>query len=494
MPLPLLIALVLAFGLDTIDETGSFTSGELERRVAQVGGGLILVAALACVFGIFVARFAGQRGGSSRATRRLQGWGGGALEILALGYFAWVIHWVDWVRVVEWGLGLRQAIVLDEFLIILPYLLAQLAVWWGLYPGERALRAGRFGTDRMVSRSRHLILKARMTYGLVLPVALIYTLTRDLITRYDPRLASDPWAEVGGIALLGALIPVMAPALARLSWPSRPLGPGPLRDRLERLAHRFGFRCTEILVWDTGGAVINAGVTGSLPWFRYVLLSDALIKLLDDHEIEAVFGHEVGHVAHRHLPYFGFFFLGSLGVMALAAHLVKLAASAVLGPDTGELITAVVEISAVLVCLAVYFLGFFGFLSRRFERQADVFGCRAVSCGRAQCPPHADLNAHETAVPESSNLCPVGIRIFSNALSRVEQLNGPPEGPLSRLFTWRHGRVSRRLAFLNTLDGHPEAERRFQSGIARLRLVVALMLVAALVAAVATHSLRYLAG
>lgn len=494
MPLPLLIALVLAFGLDTIDETGSLASHELERRLAQTGGGLILVATLACAFGFLVAWLVGQRGGPSRALRRLQAWGGMALQGLALGYFAWVIHGLDWVRVVESGLGLRQAIVVDEFLILLPFLLAQMAVWWGRYPGERALRASRSEGGPTASPGRHLILKARSSYGLVLPVALVYTLARDLVTRYYPELASDPWAEVGGIALLGALVPVMAPALARLSWPSRPLEPGPLRDRLERLARRFGFRCTEILVWDTGGAVINAGVTGSLPWFRYVLLSDALIESLNDREIEAVFGHEVGHVAHRHLSYFGFFFLGSLGVMALAAHLVKLASPAVLGPGSGELTTAVVEIGAILVCLVVYFLGFFGFLSRRFERQADVFGCRAVSCGRTHCPPHADLNAHETALPESTNLCPVGIRLFANALSRVEQLNGSPEGLLSWLSTWRHGRVSRRLAFLNSLEGRPDAERRFQSGIAHLRLVVALILVAAMVTAVATHSLRYLAG
>ena len=36
--------------------------------------------------------------------------------------------------------------------------------------------------------------------------------------------------------------------------------------RLERLANRFQFRYTDILVWDTDGAIVNAGVTGALPW------------------------------------------------------------------------------------------------------------------------------------------------------------------------------------------------------------------------------------
>jgi len=44
-----------------------------------------------------------------------------------------------------------------------------------------------------------------------------------------------------------------------IRWPSLidQLPPGPLRDRLERLARRLRFRCTDILVWDTGQAVVT---------------------------------------------------------------------------------------------------------------------------------------------------------------------------------------------------------------------------------------------
>src|SRR6202012_3301758 len=100
-----------------------------------------------------------------------------------------------------------------------------------------------------------------------------------------------------------------------------------LRDRLERLAARFGFRFTDILLWGTDNSVFNAVVTGALPRFRYVLLSDALVDSLDEHEVAAVFGHEMGHVRHRHLASFGLFFLGSLGVMALVSELVDRSAT-----------------------------------------------------------------------------------------------------------------------------------------------------------------------
>src|SRR5205807_7125406 len=104
---------------------------------------------------------------------------------------------------------------------------------------------------------------------------------------------------------------------------------------------------------------------------------------------------------------------------------------------------------AALAGVGLYFLLVFGFLSRRFERQADVFGCRAVSCGRPGCPPHADLNGHPGTVAEPEGLCPVGIQTFINALTNVALMNGMGIEALS----WRHGSITRRVAFLEGLAG-----------------------------------------
>ncbi len=235
-------------------------------------------------------------------------------------------------------------------------------------------------------------------------------------------------------------------------------------------------------------------MTGALPWFRYVLLTDALIEGLDDHQIEAVFGHEVGHIAHRHLSYFGFFFVGSMGVMALVAQGIEeltggMIPGSALSWQDPTLTSLVVESVAALTCFGLYFLLIFGFLSRRFERQADVYGCRAVSCGRLGCPPHADLNAMSHSAPaESTDLCPVGIRIFANALSNVAMLNGME--PAAR--SWRHGSIRRRIAFLEGLEGKPDIERRFQTRVHWLRLSLALVLIIALITAVSTGAMAQL--
>jgi STE24 endopeptidase len=285
----------------------------------------------------------------------------------------------------------------------------------------------------------------------------------------------------------------MAPALVRIAWPTRPLPAGPLRDRLEHLSRRVGFRCTDILVWDTNQVIVNAGVTGALPFFRYVLLTDALIENLGPHEVAAVFGHEVGHIAHRHLMYFGFFVVGSLGALGLADQVLE----PVLGALPASLLTVVPDWAAgeetlglllrgalVLGVVGIYFLLAFGYVSRRFERQADVFGCRAVSCGLDNCPPHADFDGSAASGPDPSTLalCPVGIRIFVNALSTVALLNGMRPGAWS----WRHGSILRRIDFLESLVERPELETQFQTSVRRMRRGVAVALVAATIMAFAT--------
>ena len=485
MPFSLLIALFLAFGTDSPANLGPISRSELAPRLRETLLGVSLVASVAGALGRWVAFRTSRRGKPSLGLRRLHAWGARGLEGLTLAVYGWMIHDVGWPWVVHSGWGFRGAILIDDVLILLPFLLMQLAGWWGLYPAERALRI-----RGDVGLGRHLALKARGSLGMVLPVVLLFAAGQDLAHRLCPKAAESLWALPVGLIVMGGLVLVLSPIFVRLAWPTHPLPPGPLRHRLERLARRFGFRCTDILVWDTGHGVVNAGVTGALPWFRYVLLSDALVDCLDDHQIAAVFGHEIGHIAHRHLLYFGFFFLGSLGVMALvfwAIDVSPLAGSSTALRDDPA-VTMLLQAGTTLATVGLYFLVVFGFVSRQFERQADVFGCRAVSCGREGCPPHLDPNGASGDVPATAALCPVGIRIFANALANVATLNGMEHGRRS----WRHGSIARRIAFLEGLDGKPDAERRFQRGVSRLRLVLALGLIAAVLVAWTNDSFPHL--
>ena len=174
--------------------------------------------------------------------------------------------------------------------------------------------------------------------------------------------------------------------------------------------------------------MVNACVTGILPRFRYVLLSDALLESLTPLESAAVFGHEIGHVAHRHFLYFAFFFMGSLGVLSLFGDLVSL-----IGPllfrvelaqsqsDLGRGWCPAHRPGALfLVCLRVPVPALRA-TGRRLRQQGGF-----LRYGRLPSAHRSGQRARPRSRQSraSPSLCPVGIRIFADALTNVARFNG----------------------------------------------------------------------
>ncbi|HEV3383883.1 MAG TPA: hypothetical protein VG097_03660, partial [Gemmata sp.] len=101
-----------------------------------------------------------------------------------------------------------------------------------------------------------------------------------------------------------------------------------------------------------------------------------------------------------------------------------------------------------------------------------------------------------TVYPEKARgLCPTGIRTFISALQRVDMINGgialehdQPRslGTMIRemfkwLKSWQHSTMSRRMAFLGSMIGSPQIERRFQRRVTVLRWGLILGLMATLI-------------
>jgi STE24 endopeptidase len=127
-----------------------------------------------------------------------------------------------------------------------------------------------------------------------------------------------------------------------------------------------------------------------------------------------------------------------------------------------------------MLLIGAYVFVVFGFLSRRCERQADVYGCKAVSCGSGACEGHSDgepagypaeLGRSATEV----NLCPTGIRTFISALDKVALVNGISRRRPGLLNAWLHGTIARRVEFLETVLADRRAERRFQRRLGLLK-------------------------
>lgn len=485
---PLLIAVFVAIAADKIIPAVAVRPEDLANCLAETIASLALAASVAMGLGLGLTAAARRHGyDPSPSSRRGFLTASSLVQAMNLAVFTWLIHGLGWPDFVRSGMGLRGTFVADELMILAPFLIAEVLGWWGLYPAARASRV----IGASAGAGPYLLRKARMSFGMVLPAVVLFWAGSSLTRRIFGESASMPMVQLGMMTFLGALLIVISPAFFRLTWPASPLPPGPLRDRLEQMARRVGFRYTDILLWDTDGSVFNAVVTGAVPAYRYVLLSDALVDHLDEHEVAAVFGHEMGHIRHRHLASFGLFFLGSLAVMALIGQFVDAAGARLGVPATGQGTAELVKSVAVLGVVGLYYWIAFGALSRRFERQADIFGCRAVSCGRDDCEQtHYAVVRNAAPGPDGPPICPVGIRICVNALETVADENGVPRDSRS----WRHGSIARRIAFLEGLRGHPQAERRFQRSVVRFRLGIALMLLAAVAAAFASGAFESLRG
>lgn len=370
-----------------------------------------------------------------------------------------------------------------ELLILAPFFLVQIGSWFFFYDVDRefvfssssAERAPRFW-----SRAGYVLFLTRQQLVLVF-VPLILLIGQQGLQRMYPEAFRSDWVPVISVLTLPAFLlifPIFLPPLLGL----KPLPPGPLRDRLTANARRLHFRYTQIYLWDTRGGVVNAMIVGIIPWLRYVIFTDRLFEDLRDDEVDAVLGHEIGHAKHGHLIYYALFLTLSFVVLGALIQSLRLIDETFWREHQTLLLIGPVAV------MGAYMLSAFGFLSRRCERQADVFGCRAVSCNDDRCDGHDFL----TTYPErGSGLCRTGIEIFVRGLQRVEEVNGMTRvkvswrgtgirGKLSWIFrlltgwlhTWQHSTIQKRIAFLQRVAQDRTIEERFQRRLWRLRWAI----------------------
>ncbi|MDY3557824.1 M48 family metallopeptidase [Gemmata sp. JC673] len=410
--------------------------------------------------------------------------------VLAFGW-GWLVQsellifWDGEARLVPFG----------ELAVPLPYFVLLVGGWLIYYDAERALhRVLHLGERPFWSRSAYLLYNLRQ-FALMVMLPVLLWVTQQALARYLPEITRTLVYKLGSLAVVPGLILLM-PLLMKPLLGLRPMPPGPVRDRFVALARRLEFRCADFLLWPTHGAIANAFITGLLPRVRYVVFTDRILDDLPPDELDAVLGHEVGHARHGHIWLYAGFLALSLSVLAALVLFVE----QVIETGTSGEVERLREVlkgfktwAALppVVLVTAYLFVVFGALSRWCERQADLFGCRAMSCADPTCTGHDEKTVYATG---GRCLCPTGIRTFARALDRVRDLNGldADEGGRHRLGraaravwgwlrAWQHGPMSRRIAYLSDLATRPHDERRFQRRLFALKWVLMLSLLAALV-------------
>jgi STE24 endopeptidase len=217
--------------------------------------------------------------------------------------------------------------------------------------------------------------------------------------------------------------------------------------------------------WHSHHMMVNAAVMGLIAPLRYILLSDALLESMNEQRIEAVFAHEAGHVRHHHMQYFLLFAVcGMLVVSAIVELLVRGSTGAHPVLPLGE---AAIQGAGFVAVLVVWGVGF-GWISRRFERQADLFGVRAITPLLKACPLPCARHRGPNPRPGSDGLCATAAEVFKSALDRVAVLNGIPHHERS----WRHSSIASRIRFLTSLAGDVVRLRAFDRLVHRIKLTL----------------------
>ena len=399
-------------------------------------------------------------GTRERASRRYGSWRLYHLVTL-LGLYALSLYGLGWGWTVQRMLGGQPTLPAGGDLFVLaPFLLGLITSWLCFYDAERALHdTGSDAESPFWGRWSYVTYHARKDLGLICVMLLLFIAQKAVRQSVSDSVAEDWKVES---AVVNIMLPVVViagiPWVLQLILGLRPMPEGPLRGRLLATAKRMGFRFSNIMLWNTRHGVANAMVAGILPFPRYVVLTDQLVSELSPDEVEAVFGHEVGHVKHHHMVYYLGFLLISVSVVWAVASLALQSLGVMLNITFGKDLTLFPAVLAV----GTYVFVVFGFLSRRCERQADIYGCRTVSCQDQSCTGHT---AEVSLAPRGRGLCPTGIRTFVEALEKVGRLNGMSRDKPGWLQSWLHSSIARRVDFLQRMLINPTLEPRFQRNV-----------------------------
>lgn len=433
---------------------------------------LLIVVLPKAVFGLFywfVCRRTRRKLGTPRGQRSLNLLEAinSTLPILLLTLFMLDL-WIGALREVR--VHLQHVVLIDELLVMLPTLLVSVSAWAAYYPVDRRLREAAIFRHAdegkpiypLLTRAGYITMQLRHQFGLLLlPLLAVYG-WHEAVNLLGPNF-NGPFSQQTTHLLtpVGVLIVfVGAPLVIRYVWQTTPLPPGDVRDRMLKLCDQHSVRVRELLLWRTSGRMINAAVTGLVRQVRFILLSDGLLDQLRPREVEAVMAHELAHVKCKHLIWMGLSIIALLGTAELLfnriyegihgalaweqlamQHDVKLAGINLSDPQNQMLIVSLPTFAIALLA--------FGWVSRRVERQADVFAVKHL----AMTGDDPQYDALGKQVFDE-----IAVQTMVDALQRVAELNHAPTTAKNwrqGLAHWRHGTIAWRQAHLRSLVGKP---------------------------------------
>lgn len=227
----------------------------------------------------------------------------------------------------------------------------------------------------------------RMLIPFAIPFLLV-TVMVDILKRY-PEL--DRFLEHAG-SFIGMLIVaivaitffagimIFLPFWIQKIWQCEPLEDTALKKELEAVCRKAHFRHAGLKTWTVMNHALTAAIIGIIPRYRYIMFTKRLLHEMPGTSLEAILAHEIGHNYHKHLLIYPWIILGMSVMLGLFTTFVEPSMVSQIfwffkeyriPFFTGFLPIALFSIYAAII--ALYFRFVFGFFSRLFERQADLY-------------------------------------------------------------------------------------------------------------------------
>lgn len=382
-------------------------------------------------------------------------------EIFRLGglaALAWSVFGLGWVDAVRAFVG--DWILIDEAVACLPFWLLIAFLWWAHEPIERRLREAMLNREideghpvrSIESRSAFVWSNVRQQMLVwILPVLALagWSEAVDITAEAIGRSPEEGAVEVA--RLIGSLtIFVISPFIVRRAWKTVELGPGELRNTIAKVCTSHGVKAKGPFVWSTPGDGINAAVVGFIHPFRYLLISRSMLETFSERPLIAVVAHEVAHLKLRHMLWLGLGVLATVGACGWVLTALDYWLP-IIRPYLNE---ATASIATLLITFVI-----FGFISRRFEWQADAFAVRHVA-------------QTDTSL---ATVQPTSWGAMTGALSQVAASNSMS----MRRWSWRHGSIRERCDRVKRLEGR-SVDKPFpiDRQVALLKILTALAIVA----------------
>lgn len=160
--------------------------------------------------------------------------------------------------------------------------------------------------------------------------------------------------------ILMIIVILVFPLILVTIWKCPPLENSELKTSLENLAAQAQFKHGGFKRWTVMDRQLTAGIIGIFYPFRYVLFSDVLLSRFSFSSLHAVLAHEMGHNHYKHLVFLPFILAGMFVWVETFFWWIPIE-------------NLYFQIIITLFLIAFYVRYIFGFFSRLFERQADLY-------------------------------------------------------------------------------------------------------------------------